>query len=78
MARDGHYNSDLPVFYKIIMSYLDKWWEWCSYLVRDVLDTNAQSVHCPGVCVVDALNILLIAICHLPQSLDICYLHCLS
>ncbi len=39
MACDDHYYSDLPVFYKLIMSYLETRWEWCSRLVCDVLDT---------------------------------------
>ncbi len=40
MAHDNHYSSDLPVFYKIIMNYLDTRREHCSCLVYDVLDTN--------------------------------------
>ncbi len=44
MACDGHYRSDLPVFYKI-MSYLDTRWERCSCLVCDVLDTYLS---CPS------------------------------
>ncbi len=74
MARDGHYNSDSPVFYKNYyeLSRREKRTVFSSrYYAHDVLDT-IYSVRRHHVHMIDTPNNVLIAICHVPRSLTIC------
>ncbi len=55
-----------------IISYFNNWWERCSCLMDDVLDTIISSVFHSHILVIDTPNNVCIAICHLPPSLTIC------